>query len=136
MERILELRRALGLTQKEFAEKLGVHQPEVSRMESPTMQHLTIRQLGLIHAVFNVPLAWLERGVGPMFEPDPEKMNKVKPFEFALLQGLGENTAYLFNRICNATPDQKEYLEQLLGDEKAKKFVDLLGVLFGEPLPF
>lgn len=64
--RIRILRKTLGLTQKEFAEKLGIQQNTVSCMEradtAPTQKNIK-----LICSQFSVNEDWLLHGVEPMF---------------------------------------------------------------------
>lgn len=135
MERVLQLRRKLGLTQKEFAEKLGVYQPEVSRMESDETQVLTMRQLHLISNAFNVSLRWLDEGAGDMFKQEPTQ-GETTPFIFALRQGFGNETALAFHRLCNLTPAQKEQIEKFFSDEKKRDFLGIINAIIGEPVPF
>ena len=65
-ERIKELRKALGFTQQECSEKIGVKRNTVAQYEMgrnpPTDTVIT-----LICREFNVNEDWLRNGNGPMF---------------------------------------------------------------------
>lgn len=70
--RIKTLRQALGLTQTEFGEKVGVTRGVIYNLDSGITQ-LRDPLLSLICSVFNVRREWLETGSGEMFEqPDTE----------------------------------------------------------------
>lgn len=83
--RINAIRKALGLNQRDFGEKIGISNPAVSKIEKginmPSEQ--TIRS---ICREFNVDYFWLTKGIGSMFieeESDP------------ILNWLHKNIAYL-----------------------------------------
>lgn len=70
--RIKTLRQALGLTQTEFGEKVGVTRGVIYNLDSGITQ-LRDPLLSLVCSVFNVRREWLETGSGEMFEqPDTE----------------------------------------------------------------
>ena len=66
-ERIVKLRKALGLTQKQFADGIGVKRGTVSNYEvgrnfpTETVQKMICR-------VYGVRREWLDTGTGEMFE--------------------------------------------------------------------
>lgn len=62
-ERIKILRSSLGLTQKEFAERLGVSQPFIGNVEKGRA-NLTFDHLVSLWNVFAVDLRWLFTGEG------------------------------------------------------------------------
>lgn len=64
--RIRILRKSLGLTQKEFAEKLGIQQNTVSCMEKDDAVP-TQKNIKLICSQFSVNEEWLLHGTEPMF---------------------------------------------------------------------
>ena len=69
-ERIKEVRKKLGLSQKDFAQKVGISQRSVSWGEQPgnNVPDSTIKSLCI---VFRINEAWLRTGDGDMFiEPD------------------------------------------------------------------
>lgn len=69
-DRLKELRKALGLTQQEFADRIGVHRGNIATYEtrdgSPGSSVIT-----LICREFGVREEWLRTGEGPMFAPAP-----------------------------------------------------------------
>lgn len=130
MNPIVELRRRLNLTQKEFAEKMGVFQQEISRIENGDFTELNARQKYLLIKAFGVSVEWLETGQGDMF---PRRSGGVVPdnvdaVSFAFSQGLGRSTALLFGRLCEMTQAQKETVERIASDKRiatlARLFVD------------
>lgn len=70
-ERLKELRKALKLTQKEFAERLGVRQNHYTLWETGA-RGLTEPRICQICAEFHVRREWLEHGEGEMFAPRVE----------------------------------------------------------------
>ena len=87
-ERIKELRKALGLTQQKFADRIGVKQNTVAQYEigrnPPTDTVVT-----LICREFGVKEEWLRTGAGPMF------------IEKSRDEGLAE----LFGKVLAGDPD-------------------------------
>lgn len=69
--RIKALRNALGMTQADFAEALGIGQSHLSAIERGEKNASKGLRLLLIKT-FNIRREWLESGVGGMFEPDGE----------------------------------------------------------------
>ena len=80
-ERIREVRKYLGLSQKDFAEKVGISQRSVSWGEQPgnNVPDSTIKSLCI---VFRLSEAWLRTGEGEMLE---------QPETFSLDRYLKEN---------------------------------------------
>lgn len=68
-DRIKELRKKLGLTQKEFGERIGVTNFTISDIEKGK-RVLTERNMNLICEKFNVNKEWLESGTGSMLIPE------------------------------------------------------------------
>lgn len=66
-ERIKQIRKRLGLKQREFAEKIGVNTGTVGQWEAGTARPGAAR-LYQICSLFNVSRVWLETGAGDMFE--------------------------------------------------------------------
>ena len=66
-ERIISLRKALGLTQEKFGEKIGIRRGTVANYEvGRNMPSNTVRQM--ICRVYGVRAEWLENDEGEMFE--------------------------------------------------------------------
>ena len=70
--RIRELRKTLGLSQKEFAEKIGLKQNAISYMEK-SGSTVTEQNIKTICSQFSVNEAWLRTGSGPMFLENKKK---------------------------------------------------------------
>ena len=100
--RIKELRQALGLSQREFGERLGVSRDVISNLEYGRSQpkEVFIRHLCQQYGV-NEP--WLTDGMGPMFGQDGEPNKRL------------EEAAAIFRRLCPALQDYAlEQLRQLV----------------------
>lgn len=70
-ERIKKLRRALELTQKEFASRLGIKQNTIAKYET-NRGNPTVAVISLICREFNVNEEWLRTGNGSMFKASEE----------------------------------------------------------------
>lgn len=70
-ERIKKLRKALELTQKEFASRLGIKQNTIAKYET-NRGNPTVAVISLICREFNVNEDWLRTGSGPMFKATEE----------------------------------------------------------------
>lgn len=65
-ERLILLRKALGITQADMAEKIGVSRFAISNYEAGT-RNITDRTARQICAAYNVDYIWLTTGQGEMF---------------------------------------------------------------------
>lgn len=117
-ERIKELRKALGFTQQEFSERIGVKRNTVAQYEMgrnpPTDTVIT-----LICRAFNVSENWLRTGEGAMFQP---KSRNEELFEFAAKVAEGDPKsiqAQLLAVMARLTDKQWEVLAQV-----AREFVE------------
>lgn len=72
VERMIKIRKTFKLTQREFADRLGIKRNAVSMIEVGN-NSLTDKNIKLICMVFNVNEEWLRTGIGGMFivEPNP-----------------------------------------------------------------
>jgi len=129
-ERLKELRYKLGLSQKEFAEKVGIHYMTLSKYESGKY-HPSLRFLKKVEEVFNVNPQWLLEGRGDMFLPKdkPTEARRVEAFGLkgATLDFLAEELAEkvvaeaLFERGYTSTSSINLYSELVsLAKEKVK----------------
>ena len=72
-ERIRQLRKALGLNQREFGARIGVKQTSVAGYESGARTPLEAVISAMVRE-FRVSEEWLRTGAGEMFPPvDPEE---------------------------------------------------------------
>ncbi|MBQ2788879.1 MAG: helix-turn-helix transcriptional regulator [Thermoguttaceae bacterium] len=114
--RIRKLRKHLGLSQKEFAQKLNRKQSTVGMWESGERNVPDFTYLGLAQ-VFGVREEWLRTGEGEMFASaaSPESTaNLPSPFEYAQAQGCNETISRLFARYCALPKDGKEAFEKIV----------------------
>lgn len=70
-ERIKTLRKALGLSQKDFGEELGTTRDVISNLEYGRVEPKPVF-LDLICTIFNINPEWLKDGTGEIFNPSPE----------------------------------------------------------------
>lgn len=77
--RTKELRKALGLTQQEFADRLGIKRATVSKYDIDATDP-SDAVISLICREFNVREAWLRDGTGEMFEQLTEDEDRSRFF--------------------------------------------------------
>lgn len=110
-ERLKELRKALGLTQAAFAEKIGAKQNTVATYE---MGRNTPRD-PVIHSIckeFGVNKDWLLTGTGEMFAPDPqdELAALAEKYHYSPAAGL------LIEKFISLPDDRREVIIKFLED--------------------
>ena len=129
-ERIKQLRKALGFTQQEFAEHIGVKRNTVAQYEIGRNEPID-SVLNLICKEYNVNPDWLRNGSGEMFI-DPAtfsldeyaQANKLNKTEISIIRGFMELDAdtrraiynifsNAFNESNVAIPDDPQELERL-----------------------
>jgi transcriptional regulator with XRE-family HTH domain len=66
-ERILQIRKALGLSQRDFTAKISVSRPYQSKIESGSMK-VNDRIITLICVTYGVNEPWLRNGTGEAFK--------------------------------------------------------------------
>ena len=69
-ERLKLIRKALGLTQEQLAQRLGVGKTALSMIETGRSR-LSTRNKNILVQELNANPEWLERGVGEMFNAEP-----------------------------------------------------------------
>lgn len=74
-QRIRELRKALNLSQKDFAAQIGLKQNAISYMEK-ARSTVTEQNIKAICAQFKVNEDWLRTGVGTMFLENEKKQTE------------------------------------------------------------
>ena len=97
-ERIKELRKALGFTQQEFAEKIGIKRNTVAQYEIGRNQPIDT-VITLICREFHVNEDWLRYGEGEMFRPQSRN---------------DELTAFMGDLLKNDTQDFRARLVSVL----------------------
>lgn len=113
-ERIKALRKALGLTQQGFAERLGSVQNTIAGYETgrraPSNQVIT-----LICREFEVNEGWLRHGEGEMFLPQTED-ERLAQFMGAVLKGGERTFQRRFMMLLSALePEEWALLERIVG---------------------
>lgn len=108
-ERIKALRKELGLTQEQFAQRVGLTKNYISLVENGS-RSLAPRTVGDICREFNVNEAWLRDGIG---EPHTEQSweEEVAQFVFSTFQSEEESFQKDLLRVLARLPlDQWEVL--------------------------
>ena len=98
-DRLKELRKALGLKQREIAERLGVSVGLVGSWESGSNHPGEGSIYKLCHE-YNVRREWLETGEGEMFQPKPTEEDMYVEVFTALYDALPENFQEVFRRVA------------------------------------
>ena len=111
--RLKELRKYLGLSQRAFAEKLGITDSGLSNLESGK-RNLTEQMIISICREFNVNRAWLVEGVGDMFTNLPETILD----ELALQFDLSQEEKTLVADFCGLPKEQREVVMHFLRGSK------------------
>ena len=90
-DRLKQLRKALGLKQRDIAEKLGVDVSSVSGWESG--RPIPESRIKPLCKEYNVNREWLETGEGEMFEPkvEPDIEEIQRQFVEALIKQLTDD---------------------------------------------
>ncbi len=129
MNRLKELRKALGLTQSEFAEKIAMAQQGVSMAESGA-RPLTDRQIVTICAVFGVNENWLRTGEGDMYpapsDEDAELMDLMAMLTVDDMEPERKRMVIAFCRMVMEMPEYaldplREYFERMTDALKNNK---------------
>ena len=89
-DRLKALRKALGLKQREVAERLGIEVGGIGKWESGS-QPIPATRIYQLCKEYNVRREWLEHGEGEMFEPESKPKSDQETLEDAALA--------LFNRL-------------------------------------
>ena len=108
-ERVREVRRAKGLTMRQFGDKIGVGGSTISDIENGR-RSLNRQNLLAICREFNVNEDWLRTGEGSMFvEPDEDE--EISRFVGDILSGQPDFRRRLISVLSRMTPDEWALLE-------------------------
>lgn len=127
-ERLKELRKALNLTQQEFANRLKIKRGAVGNYEVGRNKPIDTVLLSICRE-FNVNETWLRTGEGEMFVPLPEE-DEVAAYVSDLLEDNGDNPLYdvikgIMRTYQELSPKSQEVLrdasEKLLENLKKNK---------------
>lgn len=110
-DRIKTLRKQLGMTQQEFADRLGIRRNNVAKYETGENSP-SEAVVSLICKTFNVNEGWLRNGTGEMFiEMDME--DQLMEWAGRVLSGRDPDFRKRFVKmLMSLTDDQWELLEQ------------------------
>ena len=120
-ERIKELRKALGLTQQDFAERIGVKRNTIAQYEigrNPPIDAV----ITSICREFNVSESWLRGGTGEMFI-ERTRNEELSAF-FGEVLSVDDFRARLFSVMSRLSTEEWALLEKMahqLVEEEQKK---------------
>lgn len=112
-ERLKQLRKALALTQQEFADKLHVSRNNIGSYESGKSQ-LSDAAIRLIVNTYYVREEWLRTGKGPMFQPRGRD-DQIMDFVSSAMAGESDNfKRRLLSVLARLDEDHWELLEHYI----------------------
>lgn len=118
-ERVKAVRNALGLTQKEFGQKLTLAQTYLSQIEKGD-RDATEKIQKLICLTFNVSESWLQTGTGEMFiESDSTIVSQLSD-EY----GLDAFEKAMISGFISMKPEQRAMLKEWVKSSMCKVFDD------------
>lgn len=109
MDRIKELRKALGLSQDSFGKRLGVTGTAISRYEKGE-RSLTEQMALSICREFRVNYYWLMNGDGEMFTGTPQSVVD----EIAEDYALDDIDKKIIEKYLELTSDQRQVIKEYL----------------------
>lgn len=112
-ERIKELRKALKLTQQEFADRLNIKRGAIANYEVGRNEPIDA-VISLICKEFNVNEEWLRDGTGEMFRA--EKENSIIAKATMLLGEKDPLFEAFIDTYSKLTPKNRELLYQFMTD--------------------
>ena len=113
-ERIKKLRKALGLTQQDFAKKLKLTRSTIANYETRQSESIDA-VISLICQEFNVSEAWLRKGEGDMFV-DLSRNDELSAFFADLLDSDDEFKQRFIMAISKLDSNWWRMLEQAARD--------------------
>ena len=112
-ERIKELRKALNLTQQEFADRLNIKRGAIANYEVGRNEPIDA-VISLICREFNVNEEWLRDGSGEMFRAEEE--NSIIAKATMLLGEKDPLFEAFIDTYSKLTPRNRELLQQFMSD--------------------
>lgn len=110
-ERLKKLRKALDMTQQEFANKVGVKRNTIAQYEGGRNEPID-SVISLICREFNVSETWLRTGEGDMFQKTPESELDALVKKY----GLSDGARILIEKFVNLKPDQQNVIINFMRD--------------------
>ena len=108
--RIKELRKALGLSQTEFSEKIGLNHVSVSLFESGTREISKRTRLAILRE-FRVNPVWFDTGEGDMFLPIKQKDEIIQFAERIVNADDTDIRKKLFKLLAELSPQDWQIIE-------------------------
>lgn len=124
-ERIKELRKALGLTQQEFSDRIGVKRNTIAQYESGRNEPIDA-VITLICRTYEVDETWLRTGEGDMFV-QRSRDEELAAFFGDLMAGQPDFKRRLISVLSRLDESEWELLEKMadrLMDEMPKEKAD------------
>lgn len=110
-ERIKELRKLLGLTQQQFADKIGTKRNTLAQYESNRITPSSA-VVSLICREFNINESWLREGSGDMLKSN-DRYTDIARLTTQLLNEESDSFKNRFiSMLANLNPDEWEVLEK------------------------
>lgn len=129
IERLKEVRHALGMTQIEFSEALGFSRSYMSQVEAHLYgEELSKRIIAMLSNMYNVNEHWLRTGEGAMFDPLTNEEEIAKFFG----ELIKDDTSFKYrfvNALAKLDKDDWKTLEKFIDNmalESAKKSLNWL----------
>lgn len=108
-ERLRQLRKDLGMSQKEFGRRIGVSNTAISKLEK-NERNLTKQTAKSICREFRVNYFWLTEGKGDMFTGTPESVVD----EIAEDYNLDDIDKKIIEKYLELSADQRQVLKEYL----------------------
>ena len=103
-KRIKEIRKALGMTQVQFSDRLGIRQSSLSAIESGETGKVDERNIRIICTEFNVNEEWIRNGAGEMFNSSDNLMELLG----SRIKTLTETDKKIITEYLKLTPKQRK----------------------------
>lgn len=110
--RIKELRKELGVTQEDFANRIGINGSAISLYESGR-RGVSESIVKAICREYGVSYLWLTTGEGPMFEELGEEAALYEMVD-RVLAGQNPRVRSIFKSLADFTPEDWAHVERLL----------------------
>ena len=114
-ERLIQLRKALNLTQAEMAEKIGVSRFAISNYEAGT-RNITDRTARQICSAYNVDYGWLTTGQGEMFVNTDDALGGIVD---SIMQGDNALAKSIFKGFAQFDENDWARLRDLIASKKS-----------------
>lgn len=123
-KRIKEVRKELGLTQDEFAAKLGLTRGAITNIELNKTEPKPLL-VNLICSTYNVNEYWLRTGNGEMFEEKTDA-EEIMRFAMEVIGGSPNSTQATFIKaLAKLTPAEWEVIQKIIDNlTENKKWPD------------